>query len=120
MSLASTVTKSAARAVKAYGAKGTLTHVTPGGYDPTTGTTTGAVTTVTPCSAVLDSTSLKTLGYKFGDGLVQAGDVLALVAGILPVAGDILAVATGSFVVISSRPTFLGDAVVVTDCLVRR
>ena len=119
MSLAATLQKTAQKALKSYGAKGTLTHTTPGAYDPATGTTSN-VQTVTPCSALLDSSSLKTLGFKFGDGMVQAGDIMATVSGVVPVPGDVLAVAIGQFNVIDVRPQYVGSDVVMAQCLVRR
>lgn len=119
MSLAATLQKTAQKALKSYGAKGTLTHTTPGAYDPATGTTSN-VQAVTPCSALLDASSLKTLGFKFGDGLVQAGDIMATVSGVVPVPGDVLAVAIGSFSVKDVRPQYLNADVVMCQCLIGR
>jgi hypothetical protein len=124
VSLAATVQRTAIKALKSYGAAGTLSHIDTGGYDPATGTTTGAVTTVTPCSAMLDSSSLKTLGFKFGDGLVQGGDMMATLAGIVPAAGDILTINSGPYAapynVIAVQPQFIGSDVPMVVCLVRK
>lgn len=124
MSLAATLQKTATRALKSYGAKGTLTHTASVTYDPATGTTTVGVTTITPVSALLDAPSLKTLGFRFGDGLVQAGDFAATVSGIVPVPGDALTVLSGPYAgpytIKDVRPEFAGPDVVMCQCLVRR
>lgn len=119
MSLASTVQVSALRALRTYGAAGTLTHVTPGVFDPATGTV-ASTTTVTAVRALLDQTSLKTLGFRFGEGMVQAGDMQATVAGVVPLPGDVLTLALGVFVVIDVRSDFVGDQAVMSSCLVRK
>jgi hypothetical protein len=123
VSLSATLQKTAIKALKTYGARATLTHVTVGAFDPATGTTSGS-SALTACSAFLDSASLKTLGFKFNPDLIQGGDIMATVAGVLPVAGDILTVLDGPFawpyVVIEARPQIAGADAVMTQCLVRK
>lgn len=123
MTLASTVQSSAYRAVKTYGAKGTLTQITNGVYNPATGTT-SPVTVIANVSALMDATSLKTLGFKFGDGLIQSGDIQATIAAkglpFVPGLGNVLAVPQGTFTVRDSRPEWIGADAVIYNLLVRR
>lgn len=105
--------------IKEYGTPATLSHTTPGAYDPATGGVPSTVTT-TSCNAVLDAASLKTLGFKFGEALIQGGDIQASVSGALPVPGDTLTVPAGIFTVIDVRPVYSGSVVVMSECLVRQ
>ena len=118
MSLAGTVQNAAARALKAYGASGTLTHTVPGAYDPTTGGTT-ASTTTRSVNALLDASSLVGLGHKFGQDLVQAGDLKATITGTAE-AGDVLTISLGAFTVKAVQPVYVRDVAVMSECLVRR
>lgn len=118
MSLASTVQRSAAKALKSYGAPGTLTRVVPGAYDPVTGGSTQSTTSI-PVSALLDASSLQGLGFKFGPDLVQGGDLKATLSAEA-VAGDSLTVAGGTFQVIAVRPSYVGATAVLWEALVRR
>lgn len=118
MSLAGTVLASASRALKTYGAKGTLAHSVAGPYDPATGGT-SVVTSYRNVNALLDASSLAGLGYKFGQDLVQAGDLKATITGTAEV-GDVLTLAAGTFTVKAVQPSYVGDVVVTSDLLVRR
>lgn len=119
MSLASMVQKQAQAALGRYGAPATLTHATPGAFDPATGTVTSTTTTAS-VRALLDASSLQGLGFKFGQDLVQGGDMKATVAGVIPEPGDTLAMAMGTFTVIAVRPSYVGDQAVMCECLVRK
>ena len=92
-------------------APATLTRTVPGAYDPVTGT--NGASTVTNCSvkAVLDGASQKSLGSKFGEGLVQGGDLQA---------DDVLTVNGWGYAVIAVRPTFAGSVAVLLSILVRK
>ena len=119
MSLAGVVASAAKRALGTYGAPGTLSHSTPGAYDTATGGVTTSTTT-TSVRAVLDASSSVTLGYKFSPELVRSGDLLATVAGVVPVEGDTLTLAMGTFTVIQVRPVYVQATQVLAECLVRR
>ena len=114
MSLAGTVQAAAKRALGAYGAPGKLTHKTPGAYDTATGGVSTSSTT-TSVRAVLDGAV-----NKFNPELVRSGDMRALVAGVVPVEGDTLTLAMGTFAVIEVRPAFVQATQVMAECLVRR
>jgi hypothetical protein len=108
-----------------YGTPAVLTQVTPGAYDPATGTTAAGTTTNTNVSAVLDATSLKTLGYKFGEGLVQGGDIEATIPGKSinghpPLPQDTLTFNGWPWVIVGVRPTYSGGVAVSYQLLVRR
>ena len=123
MSLATVVQGSATRALNLYGQAATLNRSVPGVFDPVTGTTTATVSTY-PVKALIDSASLRTLGYKFGDGLVQSGDVLATFSakGIPfdPMPGDTLTVGSIVFALVITRPVYVGSSAVIHECVVRR
>lgn len=118
MSLAATVEKAAVRALRSYGAPATLSRATQGDYDPATGAS-GWVTVSTPCRALLDASSLQGLGFRFGVDLVRAGDLKATLAGATPQQGDRLILPMGTFSIVAVRPTFVGAAAVLHECLVR-
>ena len=105
-------------------ATATITRVTPGAYVPATGLNATGTTTTCNCVAVLDSTSLKGLGFKFGEGLVQSGDIEALVPAkglsFDPLPGDIITAAGIQFTVVSVRPAYAGSVAVMFACLVRK
>ena len=119
MSLATVVAAAAKRALGAYGAPATLTHKTPGAYDPATGGA-SVTTTTTSVRALLDASSLVSLGFKFGQDLVRAGDMKATVTGVVPVEGDTLTLPLGTFTVIQVRPVYVQATQVLAECLVRR
>jgi len=125
MSIRDTVAATYAKlAGKGLAATAVLTRVVPGAFDTTTGTNAAGTTTTSACFAVLDSSSLKTLGFKFGEGLVQGGEILATVPAkglsFDPAAGDTLTTAGVPFVVIDVQPTYAGDVAVMFSCLVRK
>lgn len=123
MTLATTLQATAVRALKAYGALGTLTRVTEGTFDPSTGTSSAGTTLTAQVPAMLDASSFRTLGFKFGEALVQGGDLMATVAGGLtfePAPGDTLTVPQGVFSVVATRPAYLGADAVTWELLVRR
>lgn len=105
-------------------ASATMTRETLGEYDPATGGPTPGTTTTATVWAVLDASSLRTMGFKFGEGLVQAGDIEALIPAqgltFNPDAGDKLTVGGVSYTVIQARPTYEGAVPVVWSLLVRR
>lgn len=119
MSLATVVAGAAKRALGTYGAPATLTHKAPGAYDPATGGA-SVTTTTTSVRALLDASSTTVLGFKFGQDLVRAGDMLATVTGVVPVEGDTLTLAMGTFTVIQVRPVYVQATQVLAECLVRR
>jgi len=114
MSLATVVANAAKRAVKSWGAPGTLTHATPGSYDTNTGGV-SVSTSTTSVRAVLDGAV-----NKFNPELVRSGDMRALLAGVTPAEGDVLTLAAGTFTVIEVRPTYVQATQVMAECLVRR
>lgn len=119
MSLASIVKSAASRVVKTYGDAGTLTHVVVGVYDPATGTV-GNVPTATACRAVRDASSLQGLGFTFGQGIVQTGDMKVILSGVDPAQGDTLTLSDGDWTVIAVRPSYVGADAVAYECLVRQ
>jgi hypothetical protein len=105
-------------------ASATITRTVAGAYDPVTGGPTPGSTTAISTKAVLDSTSLRTLGFRYGEGLVQTGDMEAMIpaAGLTfdPAAGDSLTVGGVAYTVIGARPTYEGATPVLWQLLVRR
>ncbi len=106
-------------------AAGTLTQVSPGSYNPGVGTISGRTPTVTPIQVVLDSTSIKTLGYKYGEqGLIQVGDIEAHIPAkgipsqVMP--GDVVGVGDTNYRVVLVRPSFAGATPVLYSCVVRK
>lgn len=114
MSLAGVVASAAKRALGTYGAPGTLSHSTPGSYDTATGGVTTSTTT-TSVRAVLDGAV-----NKFNPELVRSGDMRATVTGVVPVEGDTLTLAMGTFTVIEVRPVYVQATQVLAECLVRK
>lgn len=125
MSLATLVYDSAARAIKAYGAKAVLTHTVPGAYNPATGTTGTPTVTATNCSVTLDVVSKRIPGMKFGtNDLVQEGDLFATVPAkglpVDPALGDTITFNGFPWVIKAIWPTYVGGTAVVFECQVRR
>jgi len=114
MSLATVVANAAKRAVKSWGAPGTLTHSTPGIYDTNTGGGTVSTSTIS-VRAVLDGAV-----NGFNPELVRSGDMRALLAGVSPAEGDTLTLAMGTFTIIEVGPTYVQATQVLAECLVRR
>ena len=121
MSLAGTVKNAAERAIKTYGAVGTLTRTVDGNFDPENGML-AQTTTTAAVRALLDASSPQGLGFKFGAELVQGGDLKATLAtkGVTPEVGDRLTLVSGSYAVIAVRPSYVGATPVMFECLVRR
>lgn len=113
----------AASTIKRYGAAATLARSTPGLHDAASGAPALATTTSTATSAVLDASSLKTLGFKFGDGLVQGGDLQATIPAkgldFNPQPGDVLTVDSSPYRVAAVRPTYSGATPVMFELLLR-
>lgn len=114
----------AALARKGLAASATLTRTVSGAYDPATGTNTAGTTTTSACLVTLDGSSRTTLGFKFGEALVQTGDLLASfpAKGLAfnPVPGDTLTVGGVTYTVIQPKPTFAGPIPVLWEVLVRK
>ncbi len=119
MSLASAVANAARGALKKFGAPATLARTAPGAYDPGTGAVVG-VTTTYPVNALLDATHLQSLGFQFGEGLVQAGDIKATIAGVKPQLGDVLTVGGTAYTVKAVRPSYVMATEVTWECLVTK
>lgn len=100
-----------------------LTRTTPGAYDPATGTLAAGSTTTCSCKAVLDASSSGALGFKFGTGLIQTGDMLALVPAhkltFVPASGDKLTIAGTVYSVIANQPTYGAATPLLYSLLVR-
>lgn len=109
---------------KGLAASATLTRTVPGAYDPATGTNTAGTTTTSACLVSLDGSSLASLGFKFGEGLVQAGDLLASVPAkgltFQPGPGDKLTIGTAIYTVVQSKPTYAGHLPALWEMAVRR
>ena len=101
-----------------------LSHTTRGVHNSATGTP--GVNTITTCNtlAVLDATSMRGLGFKYGEGLVQGGDIDALVPGkgltFTPQPGDLITVAGTQYTIVTVRPTYAGAVAVTHSLLVRK
>jgi hypothetical protein len=125
MSLAQVVSASATRALNTYGVAATLSRANAGNFDPTSGGVALSPPSSYPVKVLIDPASLRTLGYKFADSsLIQSGDVLATISakGIPfdPMPGDTLTTATTVFVVIISRPIYVGASAVIHEMVVRK
>lgn len=110
----------AANAIGQYGKTITYRAMSQGAYNPATGTATQA-SVDTPCKGILDGSKL---GYKFGEGLVQGGDVSVLLAAAAlpstPAPGDLVTIDGFDWVVIANRPTWSGDQIALHEVLVRK
>ncbi len=122
--LESLVLNQAYAVMKRYGAKAMLTRTTLGAYDPESGTTGTGTTQSSGTFAILDATSLQALGFKFGNGLVRTGDLMATIPAkglaFEPLALDGLTLPMGVFTVVDVRPTYAGATPVTYALLVRR
>ena len=125
--LAEDARQSAAEAIEEYGAPAVFTHQESGPFDPVTGeSAAGAVTTI-PTFALLDASSLQSLGFRFGSGLVETGDIAATVAADAftskPIPGDRLEITegeyAGSYGIHAVRPLMVGSAAITYELLVR-
>lgn len=109
-------------AIKRVGAPVVITRTVFGTVDPVTGEAPSTVASVDTYGA-LDASSLKTLGFKYGDGLVQSGDLIAMLPAkglsFEPSAGDTILLRGSLYTVKMNQPTYYGSTVVKHDCLVR-
>lgn len=110
----------AASAIGSYGKAMTFLAVTQGAYSVATGT--AAQSSVdTACRGVVDGSRL---GFKFGEGMVQAGDLSVLLAASslpsTPAPGDLLTIDGHNWHVVANRPTWSGDQIALHEVLVRR
>lgn len=103
-------------------AEATLTRYTPGVYVPATGTNATGTTTTCSCLTVMDGEA--PLGFKFGYGLVQEGDLMALIPAkgltFNPLPLDTLTVLAATFTIVSVHVVYAGSVPVLFSCLVRR
>ena len=110
----------AASAIGQYGKAITFRAMSQGDYSVATGTSSQA-SVDTSCKGVLDGSRL---GYKFGEGMVQAGDFSVLLAASAlpstPAPGDKVTIDGYDWVVIANRPTWSGDQIALHEVLVRR
>lgn len=108
---------------KGLTAPAVLSRAYVGTYDPATGTTSTGAASVCPCSAVRSAKAGR-LGYLFGDGLVQGGDEVAMIAAkgltLEPLPGDTLTMGGIQWAVIAVKPTYAGAVAVLFDLLVRK
>ncbi len=114
----------AALARKGLAATATLTRTTSGAYDPESGTSLPGTVAACDTLATLDSSSIQALGFKFGNGLVRTGDLMATIPAkglaFEPLALDGLTLPMGVFTVVDVRPTYAGATPVTYALLVRR
>jgi len=118
MSDATELIQDITEALKDAGAPVTITHVVVGTGPDDSGDTTLPVSTF----GTLDASSLKGLGFQFGDGLVQVGDHKLKVPGglgFVPAAGDKVNVLGANWRVVANQPTYYADTAVAFDLLVR-
>ena len=124
MSLATIFLGQSANALKAHGAPATLTRITPGKQDVTTGAPTQGITDSSSTYAVLDASSTKRLGFVFSEGLIQKGDILAKIPAqgldFEPLPGDVLTVRSIIYRVVDVRPDFYQATPVMFSLLVRK
>lgn len=126
MSLATLAQNQAANAIRRYGMPGTLTRTTLGTFDPATGTSASSSVSV-PIKATQGATNIKSLGFKFGEGLVQTGDfaldIPAKGLPFVPKAGDAVAITSGdlagAYKVVDNKPTVVGRLAAIHSLLVR-
>ena len=124
MSLDTVVQRAAATAYKLKGitTPAVLTQITPGVFDPATGTSTNTTVTAN-VNVVLDS-ALRVLGFKFSPDLIQSGDIMATIPAkglpFVPEPGCVLAVPQGTFIAKEVKPTWAGSIPVLYELLVRR
>lgn len=117
----------AANVLRGYGnaVSSTLARTTPGEYDSSSlSTGAGTVETVS-VDAFLESSSLQTLGSKFGESMVRESDAMATLSAqglpFVPDAGDTLTTSDGTvWTVKAVRATPAGPNPVLFEALVRR
>lgn len=108
-----------------FAVAGTITQNSAGAYNPATGQQSGRTPTVTPIVVALSATSMKTLGFKYGQqGLIQVGDIEAFLPAkgitieVMP--GDVVSAGGTNYRIVLVRPEFTGATPVFYSCVVRK
>ena len=117
MSFYSNLATTTARLLTAYGASATLTRVTPGSYDPDTGTVgTGTTATYTGSAAMFDYEQRDIDGT-----MIRHGDrrMFLQKIDVIPQTGDLITFNGSVFTVLSSRPTDPAGLAVLHELQVR-
>lgn len=107
----------AAELLAEFGAPVTLTRITPGVYDPATGTVvnSGATYTATGVKLNYEQRAIDGTNILLGDQRVYLDPLIAAA----PQAGDTLTIGTEVFTVVASRPLSPAGVVVLHDVQVR-
>lgn len=110
--------RDAAALLAEFGAPVTLTRITPGTYDPATGTVSQTTTTHTATGVKLNYEQRAIDGTNIlqGDQRVYLDPLIAAA----PQAGDTLTIGAEVFTVVASRPESPAGVVVLHDVQVRR
>ena len=113
-----TTARDAAALLAEFGAPVTLTRITPGVYDPATGTVVNSGATHVASGVKLDYEQRAIDGTNIlqGDQRVYLDPLIATA----PQAGDTLTIGTEVFTVVASRPLSPAGVVVLHDIQVRR
>lgn len=121
MSIATLAQNQAQAVIRRYGATATLTHSVMGTYNTSSGVSTPTLSTST-IKVIRDGSSMRTLGARFGEDIVLAGDEQVTIAAksATPVLGDTLTMGSVTYQVAAVRPLYVMDAVATWECLVRR
>lgn len=110
----------ALRLINAYGKAASFVHTVPGAYNVATSETAAATTTTTTVKTVIDDCT-----KHFGEDLIQANDVAALlaqsaIAGVTPVPGDQLVLSDiSTLTVVQVKPIYSGESVALYVLLAR-
>ena len=109
--------RDAAELLAEFGAPVTLTRITPGVYDPATGTVvnSGATYTATGVKLNYEQRAIDGTNILQGDQRVYLDPLIAAA----PQAGDTLTIGTDVFTVVASRPLSPAGVVVLHDVQVR-
>ena len=104
---------------------GTISRHTAGAYDPVAGKIGIGSTASCACQVVLDTMSIRGLGFKFSldDGMVQTGFIDALIPAkgltFAPMPDDTLTVNGTPYNVVLVRPTYAGSVPIAYLMMVR-
>ena len=127
MSLYPSLAATAANVLRNYGnaVDAVLTRTTAGEYDSSNLSTGAGTVETASVDAFIESSSLQTLGSKFGESLVRESDAIATLSAqglpFVPDAGDTLTTADGMvWTVKAVRATPAGPNPVLFEALVRR
>jgi len=127
MSFYDSLAATAANVLRGYGnaVDAVLARATPGEYDSATLTTGPGTVLTASVDAFLESSSLQTLGSKFGETMVRESDAMATLSAqglpFVPDAGDTLTTSDGTvWTVKAVRATPAGPNPVLLEALVRR